>query len=139
MQVIADTGSIYANYDADDGFHEPMHALVERYSGEILIPSPLIVEIDYLLGKMLGVEAEVDFVRDLLNGVFRLQPVEKGLLGRCSELMSQYRDLHLGLADTLVMATAERLRVRRVMTVDQRHFRAVKLRMPLHLLPFDES
>lgn len=137
MHVIADTGAIYAHYDADDSFHEPMRQLVEQHAGQIILPAPLIVEIDYLLGKLLGVDAEIDFVTDMINGVFQVYPTDSGLLERCRELMERYRDLKLGLADTLVMATAERLAIYQVMTVDQRHFRAVTLSDPLCLLPFD--
>ena len=51
------------------------------------------------------------------------------------------RDLPLGLADASVIATAEHLGVNRVLTVDQRHFRAVRPRKLSHLilLPADES
>ena len=36
------------------------------------------------------------------------------------------RDLDLGLADASVIATAERLEVYRILTVDERDFRAVR-------------
>ncbi len=47
---------------------------------------------------------------------------------RCRELIATYRNLDLGLADASVVGVAERLGVRRVLTVDQRHFRAVRRR-----------
>ena len=54
-------------------------------------------------------------------------------------LVRQYRDLPLGLVDAAVAATAERLGIDRVLTVDQRHFRTVKPRGFDHfqLLPAD--
>ena len=44
-------------------------------------------------------------------------------------------------ADASVMATAERFGVHRVLTVDERHFRAVlsKDKRPFTLVPADES
>jgi uncharacterized protein len=39
-------------------------------------------------------------------------------------LIQRYGDLPLGLADASVIATAERLR--RILTLDRRHFRIVK-------------
>ena len=41
-------------------------------------------------------------------------------------LIRQYRDLGLGLADASVVATAERLGRPRLLTVDERHFRAIQ-------------
>ena len=59
-------------------------------------------------------------------------------LSRGLELLDQYADLRLGLVDALVIATCERLRIREVLTVDQRHFRAVRTQgVELVLLPFD--
>jgi len=60
---------------------------------------------------------------------------------RCRELILQYRDLPLGLADATVVATAERLKIRRIFTVDERHFRAIQPRGLGHfiLLPADRD
>ena len=55
--------------------------------------------------------------------------------------MVQYRDLPLGLADATVVATAERMNIQRVFTVDQRHFRAIQPRGLNHfiILPADRE
>jgi uncharacterized protein len=47
----------------------------------------------------------------------------------------------LGLADASVVAAAERLRVQRIFTLDERHFRAVQPRGWAHLilLPADQE
>ena len=62
-----------------------------------------------------------------------------GDLLRCRELIDHYRNLPLGLADASVVATAERLGVQRVLTVDLRHFRVVRPLSFSHfvLLPSD--
>jgi len=51
----------------------------------------------------------------------------------------QYRDLEIGLADATIVAAAERLAIPRVLTQDQRHFRAIQPRGFEHfmLLPAD--
>ena len=48
-------------------------------------------------------------------------------------------DLNLGLADAAVIATAERLNVQRILTVDERQFRAVRSvdGKPFTLVPAD--
>ena len=54
-------------------------------------------------------------------------------------IVANYRDLDLGLADAAVIATAERLGVNRILTVDERDFRAVRAAdgKPFTLLPAD--
>ena len=107
--------------------------------GKIIIPNTILVEIDYLLGHLLGVDAEMDFLQDILNNVYRLHHLNHSGLQRCHDLIGQYRDLKLGLADTSVMSLAEELNIFHILTVDERDFRAVKLRKPLVLLPADNS
>lgn len=137
--LIADTGAIYAFYDADDQYHKGVRKIVNQHSGQIIIPDLILVEIDYLLGKFLGVDAELDFLQDLVSGVYQLHRLDNAELQGCSRLIKQYRDLELGLADTSVMMTAETLGIYQILTVDERDFRAVKLGKPLTLLPVDQA
>jgi len=135
--LIADTGAVYAFYDGSDQYHESVRTLINQNAGKIIIPEIILVEIDYLLGHLLSIEAELDFLQDIFHGVYRLHPLENKTLHRCSELMAQYQDLKLGLADAAVMATAEELKIYQILTVDERDFRAVRLQAPLTLLPAD--
>lgn len=96
-------------------------------------------ELDYLLREFLGVDAELDFLDSVLSGSFVLEPTTPADVERCREIIAQYRDLDPGLVDAAVMATAERLETDRVLTVDERDFRAVVSRSgrPFQLLPAD--
>jgi predicted nucleic acid-binding protein len=92
------------------------------------------VELDYLLTTRLGPDAELDFLEGLTNGAYLLiHPTDEDLL-RCRELIAQYFDLSLGLADASVVVTAERLGVSRLLTLDERHFRAVQPRSFSHFI-----
>jgi len=53
--------------------------------------------------------------------------------------MEQYSDLNLGLDDAAVISTAERLGIGRILTVDVRHFRAIRSASgkPFTLFPAD--
>ncbi|PYQ59219.1 MAG: VapC toxin family PIN domain ribonuclease [Acidobacteria bacterium] len=139
MTTIADTGALYALYDADDRHHTAVREFLEREPGPIIIPVAILAELDYLLREFLGIDAELDFLDGLLDGSFLLEPVTRSDLERCRELIAQYRGLDLGLADAAVIATAERLNVFRILTVDERDFRAVVSRdgKPFRLLPAD--
>ena len=138
MTLVADTGGLYALFDADDTYHEAVRQVIEQERGPLIVPTVILAELDYLLREFLGVDAELDFVDSLIRGAFTLEPLTAVDLARCRELIEGYRDLDLGLADAAVIATAERLNLRRILTVDERDFGAVK---PRHgafvLLPAD--
>ncbi len=139
MALICDTGGIYALYDAGDAEHAAVRAVVEQEPAPLCLPSVLLAELDYLLTTHLGVDAELDFLQGLADGSFELIHPTTEDLTRCQELIHQYRDLPLGLADASVVATAERLGIPRLLTLDQRHFRVVQPRRLSHfiLLPAD--
>lgn len=139
MSIVADSGALYALYDADDANHAGVRRVLEGERGPIIIPTVILAELDYLLREFLGVDAELAFLEGVANGAYTLEPFSSADLARCRELIAGHRDLDLGLADTAVMATAERLGVRQILTVDERDFRAVKPRQGAFvLLPADE-
>ena len=116
MTLIADTGALYALYAADDRHHHGVRKVVEKERGPIVIPSAILGELDYLLREHLGIDAELDFLDGLIGGAYTLEPLTSADLLRCRELIAQYRNLDLGIADAAVMATAERLGVYRILT-----------------------
>ncbi len=125
MALICDTGGVLALYDAGNADHAAIVAVVESESGDLLVPIVLLAEIDYLLHARLGPEAALDFLRAVELEEFILVPLEKADIVRCRELLDQYRDLEIGLADATVVAAAERLEIFRLLSFDHRHFRTI--------------
>lgn len=126
MTLIADSGALYALYDSDDRHHKAVANIIKREKGAIIVPVVILAEVDYLLREFLGIDAELDFVDGINTGAYTLEHLTSADMKRCRELIAGYRDLDLGLADAAVIATAERLGIRRILTVDERDFRAVK-------------
>lgn len=139
MALICDTGPLYALYDADDAHHEAVRAVIDSEPGPLLVPVVLLAEVDYLLTTRLGIEAALDFLESCEIGAFTLVPFLAEDLRRGRELIAQYRALRLGIADATVVATSERLDIRRLLTIDERHFRAITPRGLGHfeILPAD--
>jgi uncharacterized protein len=138
VTLVADSGALYALYDADDAHHAAVRRVIEHEHGLVIVPTVILAELDYLLREFLGVDAELDFLDGIASGAFTLEVFTPVDLERCQELISTYRDLDLGLADSAVMATAERLKIDRLLTVDERDFRAVRPKhRPFVLLPSD--
>ncbi len=117
---------MYALYDADDAHHAAVRRVIENEPGAIVIPTLILAELDYLFRTFLGVGAELDFLNGIINGAYTLEPLASSDVVRCHSLISTYRDLDPGLADAAVVATAERLNIKTVLTVDERDFRIMR-------------
>lgn len=141
MALIADSGGLYALYDSRDRNHRAVREVVRAEDGPIIVPVAILAELDYLLRVKLGIAAEIRLLKGIVQGSLTLEEFTVQDAARCGELIGQYHDLDLGLADASVIATAERLELYRVLTVDERDFRAVRTKRgtPLVLLPSDRA
>jgi predicted nucleic acid-binding protein len=139
LAIVADSGGIFALYDRKDRHHTAVRLVLDEERSLVVIPSAVLGELDYLLRQHLGIRAEMDFVESIMSGSFTLENLTPEDVVRCHELISSFQDLDLGLADAAVIATAERLNIHRVLTVDERDFRAVRPKggRPFLLLPAD--
>jgi len=125
MALIADSGAIYALYDARDQYHSAVVSVIDEETETIVLPTAILAEIGYLLRVRLGNRAVLRFLEGIEIGGYVLEPFMPMDLNRCKSLLQTYSKLNLGLADASVIATAERLGTRRIFTVDERHFRVI--------------
>ncbi|MGD9999877.1 MAG: type II toxin-antitoxin system VapC family toxin [Ilumatobacteraceae bacterium] len=126
---MVDAGPLYAYVDRDDRHHAASLELLETHPGPLIVPSLVITEVTYLLGTRLGADAEVRFLGDLAAGNLLSESVAASDWLRMAELVATYRDLPLGTADASVIATAERLGIHEIATLDRRHFSVVRSRL----------
>jgi uncharacterized protein len=135
--LVLDTGPILALLDAGDPAHARSVALVDNLQEDLVVPSCVLVEVDYWTRKLLGSAAWDIFVDDITSGAYRLEPLTIDDLRRAADLERQYEDLDLGLVDASVIALCERLDERKVATLDRRDFSVVRPSHcdSLHLLP----
>jgi uncharacterized protein len=132
-RVVADTGALYALIDADDRWHQRVADWWRGYTGSILVPVTVLPEITYLLATRIGPAAEEAFVRAVADGEFVVEPLEDEDVRRSAEVIAKYRDLPLGFVDASLVAMAERLQARIILTTDRRHFAVVR---PNHVRSF---
>jgi predicted nucleic acid-binding protein len=126
--VIADTGPLYALVDRSDSWHLRVLEWWKRNRATVVIPVCVLPEVTYLLQTRIGPDAEEAFVRSVADEEFAVEPLEPEDLGRAADLMRQYADLKLGFVDATVIATAERLDARQLLSSDRRHFQVVRPR-----------
>ncbi len=108
--------------------------MLESHAGPLVVPQLVVTEVVYLLETRLGWTSEVRFLGDLASGNFVTEPVLPQDWIRIAELVARYHDLPLGTVDASVVATAERLGVGVVATLDRRHFTIVR---PKHVHAFE--
>lgn len=126
MLAIVDAGPLYAVTDVGDDDHARSLAVLERPDLHLVIPALVIAEVTYLVGRRLGAIAESAFLRGLEG--FDVEAPAPADWPRMAELVEEYGDFPLGGTDASVVALAERLRTDLVITLDYRHFRAVRPR-----------
>ena len=135
MAVLLDTGILFAYYDRRDAWHPASRRLIETEAGGLIVPAPVISEVDYLLGNRFGTQAQLSLYEGLVDGSYFVADPPQEIYPRILELNRKYEGLRLGFVDAAVMALAEHLEMGRIATTDRRHFNAVKLALPLELLP----
>jgi hypothetical protein len=101
--------------------------LLTRLRREVVVPWPVLVEVDLLLRTRGHALAAITFAESLAAGVHRLEPPTAGEFALSLKLAKRYPDSGADIPDLLVMAMAS-IRRATVPTWDFRHFRSVVLR-----------
>jgi len=137
MAILADTGPLYALADQDDQYHEAVAEYVSATRETLIVPGPVVPEVCYLLLAYLGSGAEIGFLRSLADQELLLEHFTVKDLVRAIEILEQYRTARFGMVDATVMAMAERLKIKVVLTLDRRDFGMYRHRhcAAFHLVP----
>lgn len=126
MTVVIDAGPLVAFGDANDPQFARIDELLRIVDGPLIIPAPVTAEVDYLLGRRLGREPRRNFIADLAAGRFTVACLEREDYVTIGNLEARYADLELGLADCALVVLAARHRTTRILSFNERHFRAVR-------------
>jgi hypothetical protein len=137
--ILVDTSGLIAQYDGSDRHHADVARLLAHPDRRILSPI-VLAELDYMVSRIAGQRRELMVLDDVARGVYELVPFAAADVAAAMRVIQRYAGLNLGLADASIVVLAERYQCRDVLTLDQRHFRAVDGpgAQPFRLLPFDE-
>ena len=135
MSVLLDTGIVYAYYDRSDRWHARARALVEREQRGLILPAPIIPEVDHLLGHRLGTRSRQTFYTGIVEGYYLVADLQRDGYARVAEVNRRFEELDLGFVDAAIVALAEALGLPRVATTDRRHFEPLAAALRLQLLP----
>lgn len=137
--ILIDTSGLLAALFSDQNRHEECaRALLEATPPLILSPF-VLAELDYLITKYAGVPAEVALLEEIERGAYELAVFDEFNIARARAIIEQYSDLNVGLADASIAVLADRYSTRDVLTLDERHFRALRPspRKRFRILPAD--
>lgn len=125
--TLCDTGPLVALIDRDDPHHPRCVAALGALPPNVLVTSwPCFTEAMYLLGRAGGLPAQDALWSYLADAIVTLYTPAAEEWKRMRVLMRQYHDTPMDLADASLVATAERLDLLRIFTLDS-HFRAYRV------------
>jgi predicted nucleic acid-binding protein len=124
--MVLDTSGLLAFIDTDQHRHEDVKRSLEADPGPFLLSPFVAAEVDYLLLDRVGPAAELLFLSEVARGAYRLEGFGAEDVEQAAQVIGRYRDLRIGLADASLVVLAARAGTNRLLTLDERHFRAVR-------------
>jgi uncharacterized protein len=98
------------------------------------LPQSTLAEVSYLLTREGGNKAAAQFLLDLLKSKYRIEALLPEDFNRTAEILLKYADSRVDFVDATIAAVAERKRINRILTLDQRDFQILR---PKHVDHFE--
>jgi predicted nucleic acid-binding protein len=124
--ILTDTGPLIALFDQRDSAHARCVAVLKKIEEPLVTTVPVLTEAFHLLGPAsVGSHRLMDFIADGGLSVWFMDDLS---LARAFEVMAEYSDTPMDLADASIVTAAERENLRKVFTVDRKGFSAYRLK-----------
>ncbi len=137
--IILDTSGLLAAIDGSQRQHRAAADALRQAAGPLLLSPFVLAELDYLLSTRVSAAAATALLRQVADGAYRLESMDAEDIAMAADVIERYRDLELGLADASLVVLAQRYDTLDLLTLDERHFRAVAgpRGRPFRILPAD--
>lgn len=137
--IVLDTSGLLAALDSSQRSHEAARRALEAAPAPWLLSPFVLAELDYLLAARVSQRAERALLAEVGRGVYRLESFEPPEIAAAERLIGRYGALEIRLADASLVVLANRYGVRDLLTLDERHFRAIRGPggRPFRILPAD--
>lgn len=134
--IVLDTGVLVAAVNRRDRLHASCAAFLDKTVEPLVVPAMVVTEVCYLLARPgHGSPAlAATFLSALASEALDVVAPTSTDFGRMAELVHRYASLPLDAVDAAVVATAERLGVTKVATIDRKDFQVV---VPAHCPAFE--
>jgi predicted nucleic acid-binding protein len=124
--ILVDTSGLLAALFSDQRHHESCVKVLLANRGALILSPFVLAELDYLIGKLAGVDVELDFLDEITRGAYQLVDFSATDLEEARSVIAKYRDLDVGLADASIVVLSRRFGSLDVVTLDERHFRPMR-------------
>jgi uncharacterized protein len=126
MTALLDTSFLFALTDKSDRNHQRVITFAQSCNENLVLPVLVFPEICYLIASRLGHQAMRQFLSSMTPNAVQLESMTLEDLTRIREILAQYADNQLDFTDAGIIAVAERLRIRRIYTLDRRDFSIIR-------------
>ena len=124
--ILLDTSGLIAALFADQRHHHSCVRALAEATGPLLLSPFVLAEVDYLVGRLAGVDVELELLAEVARGAYDLQPFSPSEIEEARAVIDQYSDLVPGLADASIVVLSRRFRTVDLLTLDERHFRTLR-------------
>ncbi len=124
--MLVDTSGVLAALDRDQRAHAGCAQALAEAEPPFLLSPFVLAELDYLLTKHVSHQASGALLTDVVERRYRLEPFDAVDIGACLLVSQRFDDLRIGLTDASLVVLADRHDCRDVLTLDRRHFDALR-------------
>lgn len=124
--LVADTSGLLSLFNADEPLHAKVAAEVEGEREPLVVSPFVLAELDYLVARELGVDAEIEVLREMAGGAYHLADFPASDVLKAEAIVARYRDQQVGLTDASLVVLAEAMKTKRILTLDRRHFEVIR-------------
>jgi hypothetical protein len=137
--ILLDTSGLLSAIDGSQRHHAECAAVLTKAPPPRLLSPFVLAELDYLLSRYVGLAGQMALLDEVGRGVYQLESFGAADIATARDIISRYADLRIGLADASLVVLAGRHGTRDVLTLDERHFRALRApdRRRFRLFPLD--
>ncbi|MCI0581798.1 MAG: PIN domain-containing protein [Chloroflexi bacterium] len=136
--ILLDANGLICALDATDPLQRRAAAAIRASRGPRLLSPFILAELDYLLTARVDRRVARRLLDEIAEGAYRLEPFDSTDVPAAAGIIDRFAGLDIGLADASIVVLAERHDVRDVLTLDERHFRALRADgKPFRILPAD--
>jgi uncharacterized protein len=124
--IVCDTSGLVAAYSAADRRRGQIADLLTSDPDALILSPFVLAELDYLMATRAGVRHELQVLSDVAAGVYTLADFGPADVAAAAEIVERYREMSIGIADASLVILAARYGTTRLLTLDERHFRAIR-------------
>ena len=118
-QVLVDSGPLLALFNGADHWHARVVAWLQAHPALALVSTwPVLTEVCALLARRVHNQAALDFLLWVERGAVRVDMPTDTSLAQMRRIAQRFASLPLDLADASIAEAAERLGIRRIVSID---------------------